>query len=70
VGGFRNNFHSKHFQPADEELTYIVPAKLMACTAIDLLADDAAKAKEVIEKFDSPYNVKNYNTIWEDIMNS
>lgn len=68
VGGFRNDFHSKHFEPSDEELIYIVPAKLMTCTAIDLLADDAAKAKEVIANFDSPYNVKNYNTIWEDIM--
>ena len=68
VGGFKNDFHSKHFQPSDEELTYIVPAKLMACTAIDLLADDAAKAKEIIANFDSPYNVNNYETIWAEIM--
>ena len=68
VGGFINDFHSKHFQPGDEELIYIVPAKLMACTAIDLLADDAAKAKEIIANFDSPYNCKNYDAIWKDIM--
>ena len=68
VGGFRNDFHSKHFEPSDEELIYIAPAKLMACTVIDLLDNDAEKAKEIIANFDSPYSTKNYNTIWEDIM--
>ncbi len=68
IGGFDNAFHSKHFTLANEELAFIAPAKVMACTVIDLLADDAAKAKEIIEKFDSPYNSKNYDSIWEDIM--
>ena len=68
IGGFRNAFHSKHFELADEDLAFIAPAKVMACTIIDLLADDAAKAKEIIEKFDSPYNSKNYDKIWEEIM--
>jgi len=68
IGGFRNAFHSKNFELADEDLAFIAPAKVMACTIIDLLADDAAKAKEIIDKFESPYNSKNYDTIWEEIM--
>ena len=68
IGGFRNAFHSKHFELGDENLAFIAPAKVMACTVIDLLADDAAKAKEIIANFDSPYNAKNYDKIWEEIM--
>ena len=68
IGGFRNAFHSKHFELADENLAFVAPAKVMACTIIDLLADNAEKAKEIIAKFDSPYNSKNYDTIWEEIM--
>ena len=68
MGGFENAFHSKDFRLVDDDLAFIAPAKVMACTVIDLLADDAAKAKEIIEKFDSPYNSKNYDSIWEDIM--
>ncbi len=68
IGGFINNFHSKNFDMANEELAFIAPAKALACTVIDLLADDGAKAKEIIANFDSPYNTKNYDTIWEDIM--
>ena len=68
IGGFKNNFHSKFFQPGDEELAYIVPAKIMACTVVDLLADDAARTKEIVANFNSPYNVHNYETIWAEIM--
>ncbi len=68
MGGFENAFHSKHFELTDEYWAFLAPAKVMACTIIDLLADDAAKAKEIIEKFESPYNSKNYDGIWEDIM--
>lgn len=68
VGGFDNAFHSKDFRLVDDNLAFLAPAKIMACTVIDLLADDGAKAKEIIENFESPYNSKNYDSIWEDIM--
>ncbi len=68
IGGFINNFHSKDFDMANEELAFIAPAKALACTVIDLLDNDGEKAKEVIANFNSPYNTKNYDTIWEDIM--
>lgn len=68
LGGFTGGFHTKDFRLADEEKAFIMPAKIMACTAIDLLDDDAKLAKEAIANFDSPYNSKNYDAIWEDIM--
>lgn len=68
VGGFRNAFHSKEFELADEELAFIAPAKLTACTALDLLDDHAAKAKEILQNSDCEYRPSNYDRIWEDII--
>jgi amidohydrolase len=45
VGGFEGNVHSRSFGVADEEMAYVVPAKITAATVLDLLADrDAADA--------------------------
>lgn len=68
VGGFRNAFHSKEFELADEELAFLAPAKLMACTALDLLDDHAAKAEEILKNFESPYRPGDYDRIWEEII--
>ena len=68
IGGFKNAFHSKDFELTDENLAFIAPAKIMACTAVDLLADRAAAAERILKGFESPYNAKNYDTIWENII--
>lgn len=39
VGGFEGNVHSRDFRVADEEMAYVIPAKLTATTIIDLLVD-------------------------------
>lgn len=68
MGGITGGFHTKDFRMTDEEMIFINPAKVMACSVIDLLRDNAAKAKEIIDGFTSPYSTKNYDRIWEDIM--
>lgn len=67
-GGITGDFHSKDFTITNKEMLFLDPAKIMACTVIDLLADDAAKAKEVMANFKSPYNTKNFDGIWDAIM--
>ncbi len=67
-GGIDGGFHSKDFTIAHKDILFLDPAKIMACTVIDLLADDARKAKEVIANFKSPFNTKNFDKIWDDIM--
>jgi metal-dependent amidase/aminoacylase/carboxypeptidase family protein len=47
TGGICGNLHTKEFKAVDYVAACIIPAKLMAMTAIDLLADQAAKAKEI-----------------------
>lgn len=41
VGGFEGTVHSREFRVVDEEMAYIIPAKVTACTLIDLLTDPA-----------------------------
>jgi amidohydrolase len=50
-GGFQGNMHGSDFQVTDEEMAYILPAKLYAMTVIDLLAQDAQVAKKIVREF-------------------
>lgn len=51
VGGVEGNLHTAEFKIVDEEVAYILPAKIMALSIIDLLYGEAEKAKNVISKF-------------------
>ncbi len=51
VGGYVGALHTKEFGASDKYLAYVVPAKIMAFTVIDLLADDAALAKQIKAEF-------------------
>ncbi len=60
VGAFAGDLHSKDFRVEDEEMAFIIPAKLFAMTAIDLLTDGAKKAKEIISAFKPVYSRQEY----------
>ncbi len=49
TGGFAGELHSKTFKIIDEEMAYIVPAKIYATTVIDLLKDEAILAHRIIK---------------------
>ena len=51
AGGFDGVNHGERFRIADPEMAYLVPAKAMAMTVVDLLADGAAVARRVLETF-------------------
>ncbi|MBW2063135.1 MAG: hypothetical protein JRI95_16455, partial [Deltaproteobacteria bacterium] len=48
VGGASGRNHGADFQISDKELAYVVPAKLLAMTAIDLLYGHAEKASTIL----------------------
>lgn len=48
IGGFEGSIHSREFRVVDEEMAYIIPAKITACTLIDLLSDE--QTIETIQK--------------------
>lgn len=50
IGGAVGNAHSAEFRITDPELAYVVPAKVMAMCAIDLLCNDAALARDIIKR--------------------
>ena len=54
VGGFEGGLHSKEFKIVDKEMAYIIPAKIMAMTVIDLLYNNATLAKEVLKEKKKP----------------
>ena len=60
IGGVSGALHTKDYTMSDEELAYIVPAKAMAMTLIDLLYDNSKKAKEIIEDFKPSFTKESY----------
>ena len=51
MGGCEGPGHSRDFKITNPTKQYIVPAKALAMTVVDLLYDDANDAKKVIDGF-------------------
>ena len=51
AGGYRGTNHSRDFLVADEEMAYVLPAKMMAMTVVDLLYGDAAEARRALQTY-------------------
>jgi hypothetical protein len=51
VASARGKAHGADFQIQEPEHAYLTPAKLLAMTAIDLLYDNAAEARQIIGDF-------------------
>jgi hypothetical protein len=60
ISGVSGNIHTRNFKLEDPELAYIVPAKAMAMTMIDLLANKAEKAREVKKNYEAKMTKKEY----------
>lgn len=66
IGGISGNLHTRDYKIVDEDLAYIVPAKAMALTVVDLLFDDASSAKEIIKNFKPKMTKAEYLKFMED----
>ncbi|MGA2990408.1 MAG: amidohydrolase [Candidatus Korobacteraceae bacterium] len=60
VGGARGTSHGADFEIVDKELAYVTNAKLLAAMAVDLLADGAQGAREVMAKSKPPMTRADY----------
>lgn len=67
IAGFSGAAHSKDFRITDKNLAYLLPAKLMAATVIDLLAEDARRGKEIMQAFPRKDKVE-YFALWDDLL--
>ena len=63
-GGAAGVLHGTDFKVVDPEMAYINAAKVMACTAVDLLADGAEKALYVKKNFHAPFTMERYRKEW------
>lgn len=66
VGGARGSGHTKDYQVDDPELFYIVPAKALAMTVIDLLADGAVEALAVKQDYPPLLTKTEYLRQWQE----
>ena len=67
ISGFTGNAHSKDFAVSDPEYAYIIPAKLMAMTVIDLLMNNAEEA-EKIKKSHPRKTIQQFKDKWDEIL--
>lgn len=65
IGGVSGLLHAKDFKVEDYYAACILPAKLLAMTAVDLLANCAKNGKNVIEDFKPIFSKEEYIKIME-----
>lgn len=51
TSGISGGLHSSNYRIEDKEDAYITPVKILACTLIDLLYNNAEKSQQVLENF-------------------
>jgi metal-dependent amidase/aminoacylase/carboxypeptidase family protein len=68
MGGVSGEGHSRTYKVVDEELQYVVPAKILAMTCIDLLYDGAAEAKNIIGTFEPKISRENYTEFMHNLV--
>ena len=60
TGGISGALHAKDFHVEDPDAAYVFPAKMLAMTVVDLLWDNAQKAREVLDAFQPAFTKESY----------
>ncbi len=60
ASGVTGGLHAKEYQVADTDKAYILPAKMLAATVIDLLYENAEKAIEIKDNFEPSFTKESY----------
>ncbi len=67
-GGAEGMAHSEEYVIEDPETAYILPAKLLALTAVDLLWDEASLGKRIVSDFRPLLTKEEYMKMWEEML--
>lgn len=67
VGGIKGMAHTRDFEVVDPDAAYLVPAKIMAMTVVDLLWDGAAEARKVKQAFRPAMSKQEYLQMWQEL---
>jgi len=65
VGGFTGQLHAKEFGSADDYTAFVLPAKLMALTAVRLLENGAILGKKIKTDFKPKMTKEDYLKLLE-----
>lgn len=65
VGGFEGTLHEKEFHVAEKQTAYLLPAKIVAMTAAELLYNHAETAKQVKKSFEAKLTKEEYRNYLE-----
>jgi len=65
-GGVAGDLHTRNFKTKDKDDAYILPIKALAMTVVDLLYNNAAEAKKIIDDFKAPLSKKEYLELMEE----
>ncbi len=68
MGGVSGSHHHRTFKVEDKLNLYVLPAKALACTVIDLLYNGAKKAHEVIDKFEPVIQRNEYTSFMKKLV--
>ncbi|MGL4392024.1 MAG: amidohydrolase [Fusobacteriaceae bacterium] len=66
IGGITGNIHSREYKIVDEDIAYVIPAKAMALTIVDLLYDNAKIGKEILANFKPKMSKEEYLKFMND----
>ncbi len=67
IGGVTGRAHARDYEIVDPEMAYVVPAKAMAMTVIDLLWNGAAQGKAVKSSSQPPMTIPGYLEMWRKL---
>lgn len=67
TGGMAGNTHAEDFDIVDEELAYVITAKIFALTAYRLLRDGAQEAKKIISDYKPVFTKEEYIAYMEQL---
>lgn len=68
AGGFAGRAHARDFRVVDAEMAYIIPAKALAASIIDLLWDGAALARRIKAEFPPALTKEEYLALWPKLL--
>ncbi len=70
AGGITGRAHEPDYRIVDKYLAYVIPAKAMAMTVVDLLWDKADAAAEIKDNFKPVFTKETWLEAWKTIMDS
>lgn len=69
-GAVEGRFHGEDFKIVDPRMAYIEPARAMAMTVVDLLADGGARARAIKAAFRPVYTRESYLKMWKQVVSN